>query len=256
MKLKEALDLTQSPAVISIVGGGGKTTTMYALADELAREGARVLVTTTTAFYYPDEAQVDCVIIEKEEESLYKKLESAFKDFNKVAAAKEFIRRDKVVGFSPNVINNLAEKRLFDYVLIEADGSRGRSLKGYRDNEPVVPKNTTHLIMVVGIDCIGKQLNETWVHRPEVVVSAIKKSMNSVITVNDVAQILIHPKGFLKALPANAKSFVLINKADDDKRLKLAVELGKKVLEQQEKNINKVIIAHMRESDPVISVHC
>ena len=34
--------------VISLVGGGGKTTTMYALAEIFREEGKKVIVTTST----------------------------------------------------------------------------------------------------------------------------------------------------------------------------------------------------------------
>lgn len=151
------------------------------------------------------------------------------------------------------MINNLVEKSLFDYILIEADGSRGRPLKGYRENEPVVPQKTIHLMMVVGIDCIGKQLNETWVHRPEVVAELVKKPINSKISVYDVAQVLTHSKGFLKTLPENAGSYVLINKVDN-RTLKPAHKLAQNVLEQKRK-IGKIIIGHVKEADPVIDVY-
>ena len=40
--------------VVSLVGGGGKTATMYLLAHELAGQGRRVIVTTTTNIMPPD----------------------------------------------------------------------------------------------------------------------------------------------------------------------------------------------------------
>ena len=46
--------LEKNPAVISLVGGGGKTTTMFALAEHYCRLGKRVLVTTTTHIGKPD----------------------------------------------------------------------------------------------------------------------------------------------------------------------------------------------------------
>ena len=40
--------------VISLVGAGGKTTCAYLLAEELAGEGKKVLVTTTTHMEHPN----------------------------------------------------------------------------------------------------------------------------------------------------------------------------------------------------------
>ena len=45
--------------IISFVGGGGKTTTMFSLAEELKAMGKKVLVTTTTKIFVPNEDQFD-----------------------------------------------------------------------------------------------------------------------------------------------------------------------------------------------------
>ena len=59
---KELPFLAEKGHIVSLVGGGGKTTLLYAMADHCARKGWRVLVTTTThirqpvAYYAPDDA--------------------------------------------------------------------------------------------------------------------------------------------------------------------------------------------------------
>src|SRR5215470_677558 len=47
MKLHKAFSITRGE-VVSLIGAGGKTSTMIALAHELVDEGWRVLATTTT----------------------------------------------------------------------------------------------------------------------------------------------------------------------------------------------------------------
>ena len=44
----------RDPNIISLVGGGGKTTTMFGLAERFAAEGKKVLVTTTTHIRRPE----------------------------------------------------------------------------------------------------------------------------------------------------------------------------------------------------------
>ena len=59
---KELPFLAEKGHIVSLVGGGGKTTLLYAMADHCARKGWRVVVTTTThirqpaACYAPDDA--------------------------------------------------------------------------------------------------------------------------------------------------------------------------------------------------------
>lgn len=55
MYLYEKLNLNiKTGEIISLVGGGGKTTTLYMLANELKNKNKKVLVTTTTAIYSPE----------------------------------------------------------------------------------------------------------------------------------------------------------------------------------------------------------
>ena len=51
------LDSDTGTPIISIVGGGGKTTTMFRLARELARQGKRVVTTTTTRLFASQRAK-------------------------------------------------------------------------------------------------------------------------------------------------------------------------------------------------------
>ena len=50
---KELPFLTEKEHIVSLVGGGGKTTLLYAMADHCARKGWQVLVTTTTHIRQP-----------------------------------------------------------------------------------------------------------------------------------------------------------------------------------------------------------
>lgn len=49
--------------IICFVGAGGKTTSMFRLAREMKEAGETVLVTTTTAIFYPGEDECDRVIV-------------------------------------------------------------------------------------------------------------------------------------------------------------------------------------------------
>jgi hypothetical protein len=63
--LCDLIDLPTSP-LIAITGAGGKTSTMYSLASELAQRGKRVITTTTTQIFYPEPGETDTLIIASE----------------------------------------------------------------------------------------------------------------------------------------------------------------------------------------------
>ena len=56
----------------NIVGAGGKTTTMYTLASELAQRGKRVITTTTTNIFFPQKGETDTLIVSPETSRLLK----------------------------------------------------------------------------------------------------------------------------------------------------------------------------------------
>ena len=54
--LYEALEINiEEKNIISFVGGGGKTTSIYTLAKELSKLGKKVVVTTTTHMHMPED---------------------------------------------------------------------------------------------------------------------------------------------------------------------------------------------------------
>ena len=50
MLLPDALGVTRGE-MVSLIGAGGKTTTLFRLAKELRDQGCKVMVTTTTKIY-------------------------------------------------------------------------------------------------------------------------------------------------------------------------------------------------------------
>ena len=64
-------------SLISLVGAGGKTTTMYTLASELAQQGKRVITTTTTNIYFPKPGETDTLIVSSETPTLLKMINAA-----------------------------------------------------------------------------------------------------------------------------------------------------------------------------------
>ena len=128
MELWKALELDmERHRVVTLVGGGGKSSTMYALARQARDAGKRVIVTTSTHILpHPKIFLTD----DPEPEHLKRCL-----DEHGVITLGTLGRADKLCGTGEIGVC----KGLADVVLIEGDGARVKPLKVPAAHEPVIP---------------------------------------------------------------------------------------------------------------------
>ena len=229
-ELINTLQLT-GQGLISIIGAGGKTSLMFRLAKELEDSGKKVLTTTTTKMFMPLPSQSPFTIIDNSIEEVIKKSTSRLKRFLHFSAGQKYDpATGKLQGFAPDSIDQLWQTGLFDWIIVEADGARQKPLKATASHEPVVPKVTTHLILVTGLDALGKPFNETM----------DEKSMAACIAIEiKKAGDLCHP----------LSNFVFLNKADNPDK----ISAGQKIAERVQTNtiIHRIIIASLIDDFPV-----
>lgn len=214
MKLYKALGLDINiKAVISVVGGGGKTTTIKTLARELGNEGKSVLIATSTAIFIPER---------KDYEDLF--IETVPQDFTPKAGSityyAEITEGIKLKTKNLSLIDEIIERNIFDIVLIEADGSKGRPIKAPDIHEPVISNYTTLTIGVIGLDSLGRIIDEENVHRPEL-IRAIIGSYKKTIDNDLIVDLVLSNNGLFKN--SQGRKILILNKADNDYRIKNAL---------------------------------
>ena len=197
MELAKALDVRKG--VTAIIGAGGKTTLLLALARELAQT-ARVIVTTTTHIYSPE--GVPCLIRPSEAEIAKALAEQPCVCVGKAAKEGKITAADVPM----TVLRELA-----DYVLIEADGAHGRPAKAHADDEPVVPPEADQTILVFGLSALGQPIRES-VHRPAIFAARCGVSEDDLLTPELAAR-------FINEETPHTR--VLLNQADTAERLAL-----------------------------------
>jgi molybdenum cofactor cytidylyltransferase len=248
MQLREALQVGKGE-VVSLVGAGGKTTTMYRLASELADQGWRVIATTTTKIRPPSPAEAQVLVVERDSARALRSVAEALRHGGVVALAAERLEpENKLRGIQPALVTQLAG--IAEAIIVEADGARGRSLKVPASYEPVIPQDTTLLVPVVGIDAVGSRLSEEMVHRPKLVSELTGLPWGEPIGTSIVSTLLVHERGALKGTPSHARVVPLINKVHSAAQLEAAHQIAADI--KGDARLARVLIGAVVDKDPIL----
>lgn len=201
--------------VVTLVGAGGKTTLMYELARELVEGGKRVITTTTTMIWLPSNGATECLIIDAEG----KIPKDVFSKYRHVTCATRMTESGKLDGVEPEMIGHWSSTLDFDCIILEGDGSKGRPLKGPANYEPVIPPHTTLYVPIVGVDALGKKLDEENVHRPQIVSELAKVELGCKVTPKIVGAVMRY---YLSKAISIPRSIVYINKVSTEHEIELA----------------------------------
>lgn len=208
----------QLPRIISLVGGGGKTTTIYQLADELSEQGLRVLITTSTHIQCPENglsAFVDHV----------REVTADMWEGGILTVGKPLLKEEETYKLSmpeglgePEEMERLLQ--MADVILIEADGAKKKPVKVPGEWEPVIIPQTGLVIACAGLSALGGTFADTcfrfWEYG-----KWLMRGGEDVITPEDLALILMDERGSHKGVQGRYYRVVL-NQADGEKERKAA----------------------------------
>lgn len=250
MKLTQAFGI-RAKEVVALVGGGGKTTTMFRLADELVTQGKRVVVTTTTRIFAAQIRLAPYHIFAADEAQALRDAQAALPMHPCVLVVGAASEGGKAFGIEPALIDALVALDEVDVVLVEADGSRMRPFKAPAQHEPVLSTTTTLLVPVVGISVVGKALNDEHVHRAELVAQLAGIPLHTVLEPTHIARVLGHAQGGLKNRPPNARVIPLVNQVEEDAQRAQALDIARRLLENDA--IDAVAIGAVKNAQAPIS---
>lgn len=193
--------------LVAFSGAGGKSTVMLRLGEELARAGKRVLVTTTTKM---GRDQLDGLPGLCKSDDLHAVMTAVTS--NSFVALVTGGDDHKATGPLPAVIDVLYGSVPVDYLLVEADGAHGRSLKAPGLHEPVIPTEATTVVVLMGVDAVGGRIADV-AHRPERAAALTGLGVSDRLEVEHCVAVLTHPEGGLKGVPPAARVVVALTKA-------------------------------------------
>lgn len=152
MRLFDILRLADAHS-IAICGAGGKTTLLYALAEQARQQGKRVVVTTSTHIMQPENT-----------DTLHFYEESTLDSFENICIPGQIsvvgtpCGNKKITGISPMMVD--AAMQSCDIFLYEADGSKRLPVKCHNATEPVIWFGTDAVICVLGLSALGNPAQE------------------------------------------------------------------------------------------------
>ncbi|MBE2236304.1 MAG: putative selenium-dependent hydroxylase accessory protein YqeC [Caldilineaceae bacterium] len=221
MLLYQGLRLALNPAtpdVVSMVGGGGKSSTAFRLAAEVATLGKRAVIAPSTRIAAFQTAWAPAFVEVSGAELPWGELERQLARHHYCLLGGPVVG-DRRLGLEAAQIDALARRAAelhIAAITVEADGSKMRPVKAPAGHEPVLPDATTHLAPVAGLDAIGLALDARGVHRPELVRRILEVDVDAapLLTPAMLARLLRHPAGGAKGLRSSLHFIPLLNKAD------------------------------------------
>ena len=192
--------LAEKGHIVSLVGGGGKTTLLYAMAAHCACKGWRVLVTTTTHILQPTNGlwvQTDA------------ELAALWSTGRYVVAGTPAENGKLTAPAEPRLSHWMA---LADAVFIEADGSKHFPCKAPAAHEPVLLPQSDVVLAVAGLSALGRPLQDVC-FRPEQACRILDAAPETILTPALLARLLCSEQGGRK-LVENRQFYAVLNQAD------------------------------------------
>lgn len=232
--LNEAIGLKRGETIL-VVGAGGKTSFCLALCDEL-KNGNRVIFTTTTKIFLPELKEKYNICLG--DEFLNKKI---VENGAYIAAYKK-LDNNKVVSYELKDVDNLKEKG--DYLIIEGDGSKMKSLKGWNETEPVFVERTDKTIGVISIKTMGLKINEENVHRLCKFLKISKGIQGDRIDITHLYNIINSENGLFK--DSKGEKILLINQVETIEDYKNLFDFIK-IIKKEKIKIDKIVVSSLHE---------
>lgn len=232
---------------IALVGGGGKTTLMFALAEELKQAGQRLVTSCTTKLWHREACSANSVFFTEKDSAWRAKIGEVFKAGGYVFLARDLLQTGKVQGISPSLADAVYRDIAIDYLILEADGAAGHPVKAPSEHEPVIPLTATKVIAMLGLEVLGRRLGPEIAFRINLVSKLTGVSPGEILAPSALARLFLNPEGLFKGSPAAAERIVFLNKLDLLKEKNIAKELVSAILEKDQGKIGHIVIGSIRQ---------
>lgn len=188
--------------VISLIGGGGKTSLLFSLGFDMKPYHSHICLSTTTHMMYPSEVEKENILLQNDEKQLKSMLHT-----NEITYVASLYNKKKLQKPSDNLIRIMEQEA--NIVIYEADGSKMLPIKCIGAHEPAVLDSTQLCIQVIGYSCMHKPLSQVC-HRYELACSMWGWKANDTVDIHKLIQLAKYNFTHVKT----KEKLLLINQID------------------------------------------
>ena len=223
--------------LVCLVGAGGKTSLMNALANEMWQDGRGVILATTTRMFPPPWQ----MRLEPEPDRLtsFARMHLSASHPPPLALAPALSLSKgmlKVNSLRPELVDSLWHSLPPCTLLVEADGARGLSLKAPREHEPVLAATCGVVVGVLGLSALGLPADGQHVFALSHFCEISDAKPGQIIRPEHLARLILHEQGLFKGAPPQARRVVFLNQSDAA-QAELIAELVAEVLNADPSNL-------------------
>ena len=223
--------------MVSLVGGGGKSSLLFALGD---LHGSGTVLTATTRMG-ADQTGEAHLLVRPETADLARALEGP-----EPVLVWDRLDGPKAIGVDPSVPASWLAHA--DRVIVEADGARGHPAKAPAPHEPVIADDTSTVVAVMGADALDRVI-EDQCHRPLRVAALVGCSPYERLTPERAARLLLDSNGSRRSVNRGVRFTVAITKVSEDNRA--LVDRVVAELDRADPSVGIVLVAdHHTRPDP------
>jgi len=241
---------------IVLVGGGGKTTLLFALANELGGRGRRVITSTTTKIWFREAQRAPQVILVEQNREWRGELNGAVQRHGQAFLGRSLLDSGKVEGIARDLADEIyQDKEGIDYLILEGDGAAGHPVKAPARHEPVIPATATTVIAMLGLEAMWQRAEPEVVFRLNAFEKVTGTKPGHTLTPEALSRVFLDPLGMFKGGPGGARRIVFLNKIDLMNDERGALDLASMLLCGGPERIDRVVIGsllgkryHVREA--------
>ncbi len=248
MKLHQAFGVAPGD-VVALIGAGGKTATLIALAHELVEFGWRVLATTTTQMSAEQLALMPRALrFDAGAEAI-----SAALDEDRFVFVTGNRRGDVVTSPPSEWFGWTLDAVNADVLLVEADEAAGLPLKAPYSHEPAIPPETTLVIPIASMTALGQPLDADHVYNPAAMIERYGFYEGNPVMSPWVAQVVRDEELGLHGIPERARVIALLNAVPATGSLRLRAHLMARMMLKSPR-LSGVALGSVRRADPISEV--